>query len=184
MGCDFMCDGSSGREERRAGGQREARERRVWTARRVVVGRASHDELFFKIASTSPTTRKQKKPEILSLYAIILSISARRQGLPRRVRRRDEPPRDVLRREGPRRHRVVQGDRRRRRLCQRLRRPWLAARNVLAAPAARRRRCCRRSGREVRPCGGDHPLRRHLRRAHRWRRPQDLRLRRPRPCGG
>ena len=60
MGCDFMCDGSSGREERRAGGQREARERRVWTARRVVVGRASH-ELFFKIASTSPTTRKQKK---------------------------------------------------------------------------------------------------------------------------
>ena len=58
-----MCDGSSGREERRAGGKREARERRVWTARRVVVGRASHDELFFKIASTSPTTRKQKKPE-------------------------------------------------------------------------------------------------------------------------
>ena len=43
--------------------KREARERRVWTARRVVVGRASHDELFFKIASTSPTTRKQKKPE-------------------------------------------------------------------------------------------------------------------------
>ena len=62
-----MCDGSSGREERRAGGKESEREESLDGAACLVVGRASHDELFFKIASTSPTTRKQKKPEILSL---------------------------------------------------------------------------------------------------------------------
>ena len=60
MGCDLcvtdLQDVRSAEQE-----DKERRERRVWTARRVVVGRASH-ELFFKIASTSsPTTRKQKK---------------------------------------------------------------------------------------------------------------------------
>ena len=60
MGCDLcvtdLQDVRSAEQE-----DKERRERRVWTARRVVVGRASHDESFFKIASTSPTTRKQKK---------------------------------------------------------------------------------------------------------------------------
>ena len=60
MGCDLcvtdLQDVRSAEQE-----EKERRERRVWTARRVVVGRASHDELFFKIASTSPTNRKTKK---------------------------------------------------------------------------------------------------------------------------
>ena len=76
MGCDLcvtdLQDVRSAEQEEKRG----ERERRVWTARRVVVGRASHDELFFKIASTSPTTRKTKKPEILSLRDHSLDLSA------------------------------------------------------------------------------------------------------------